>query len=68
MAVVQNVVTSAESFLTSAARSTVLSLVDASGTLVGYMAVLAVALVAINMMVQLGPMAWEHCLMLISWR
>lgn len=65
MAVIQDIVTSAEQMLTSAARSTFLSLVDASGTLVGYMAVLAVALVGINMMVQLRPMAWGHCLMLM---
>lgn len=65
MAIVAPIVNSAESFLVNAARSTFLGLVEASGTLVGYMAVLAVALVGINMMVQLRPMAWGHCLSLM---
>jgi type IV secretion system protein VirB6 len=62
MAAVQAIVESAESFLTNAARSTFLGLVEASGTLIGYMAVLAVALVGINMMLQLRPMTWGHAL------
>lgn len=65
MAIVAPIVNSAESFLVNAARSTFLGLVEASGTLVGYMAVLAVALVGINMMVQLRPMAWANCLSLM---
>ena len=62
MSVVALIVDSAERFLENAARSTFLGLVEASGTLVGYMAVLAVALVGINMMLQLRPMAWAHCI------
>ncbi|WP_265508791.1 type IV secretion system protein, partial [Paracoccus rhizosphaerae] len=65
MSAVQLIVDSAESFLTNAARSTFLGLVEASGTLVGYMAVLAVALVGINMMLQLRPMTWGHALSLM---
>lgn len=65
MSAVQLIVGSAESFLTNAARSTFLGLVEASGTLVGYMAVLAVALVGINMMLQLRPMTWGHALSLM---
>ncbi|MCZ0962931.1 type IV secretion system protein [Paracoccus benzoatiresistens] len=65
MSAVQLIVGSAESFLTNAARSTFLGLVEASGTLVGYMAVLAVALVGINMMLQLLPMTWGHALSLM---
>lgn len=65
MSAVQLIVGSAESFLTNAARSTFLGLVEASGTLVGYMAVLAVALVGINMMLQLRPMTWGHALALM---
>lgn len=57
MAVIQPIVESAESFMTNAARSTFLGLVEASGTLVGYMAVLAVALVGVNMLTQARPMA-----------
>ena len=62
MTVVALIVDSAESFLENAARSTFLGLVEASGTLIGYMAVLAVALVGINMMLQLRPMAWTNCI------
>ena len=47
MRIVDYIVTTAESFLTDVARNTFLSLVTASGTLVGYMAVIAVALVGI---------------------
>jgi type IV secretion system protein VirB6 len=65
MPAVQPIIESAERFLENAARSTFLGLVEASGTLVGYMAVLAVALVGINMMVQLRPMAWVQCLSLV---
>lgn len=65
MPIVEPIVSSAESFLVNAARSTFLGLVEASGTLVGYMAVLAVALVGINMMVQLRPMAWVQCISLM---
>lgn len=65
MAIVAPMVNSAETFLVNAARSTFLGLVEASGTLVGHMAVLAVALLGINMMVQLRPMAWGHCLSLM---
>lgn len=65
MSAVQTIVGSAESFLTNAARSTFLGLVEASGTLVGTMAVLAVALVGINMMLQLRPMTWGHALSLM---
>ncbi|MBM3603277.1 MAG: type IV secretion system protein [Alphaproteobacteria bacterium] len=62
MTVVAMIVDSAEGFLENAARSTFLGLVEASGTLVGYMAVLAVALVGINMMLQLRPMVWTNCI------
>lgn len=65
MSVVALIVDSAERFLENAARSTFLGLVEASGTLVGYMAVLAVALVGINMMLQLRPMVWGHCISLM---
>lgn len=65
MTVVAPIVDSAETFLENAARSTFLGLVEASGTLVGYMAVLAVSLVGINMMLQLRPMAWTNCIGLI---
>lgn len=58
MRIVDYIVTTAESFLTDVARNTFLSLVTASGTLVGYMAVIAVALVGINMMMQFRPISW----------
>lgn len=62
MKIVEYITTTAESFLTDVARSTFLSLVTASGTLVGYMAVLAVSLVGINMMMQLRPISWPSAI------
>lgn len=58
MRIVDYITTTGESFLTDVARNTFLSLVTASGTLVGYMAVLAVALVGMNMMIQFRPISW----------
>lgn len=58
MRIVDYITTTGELFLTDVARNTFLSLVTASGTLVGYMAVLAVALVGMNMMMQFRPISW----------
>lgn len=62
MKIVDYIVTTAESFLTGVAQNTFLALVKTSGTLVGYMAVLAVALVGVNMMVQFRPISWASAL------
>lgn len=65
MAIVEWMVNTSEEFLEHAARNTFLSLVEASGTLVGYMSVLAVALIGVNMMLQFRAISWQASLGLI---
>lgn len=65
MMIIDYIVTTGESFLTDVASNTFMSLVTASGTLVGYMAVLAVAFVGINMMLQFRPVMWSTAIALM---
>lgn len=65
MGIVSDIVSVSDTIMEGAARSTFISLVESAGSITGYLAVLAVVLIGINMIVQFRPMDWGQTFSLI---